>query len=146
MNEVLALRREAGLTQDELAGRSGVAQPNIAAYETGRRNPSARMLARLRQAAAPLPRDAVAAEREALLALAQRFHFENVRVFGSVRHATDNTRSDVDLLVQVPPGTGLMTIAEFALEAEELLGVKVDVVTDGALRADHPILQDAVAL
>ncbi|WP_156253636.1 helix-turn-helix domain-containing protein [Pseudactinotalea terrae] len=146
MNTVLALRREAGLTQDELAARSGVAQPNIAAYEAGRRKPSAAMLARLRQAASPLPRDAVAAKREALVALAEKFHFENVRIFGSVRHRADTPRSDVDLLLHVPSGTGLMTIAAFALEAEELLGVKVDIVTEGGLRTDHPILRDAVAL
>ncbi|MBS1265816.1 MAG: hypothetical protein MAG471_01674 [Acidimicrobiaceae bacterium] len=32
-------RRAAGITQAELAKRSGVARPNIAAYETGRREP-----------------------------------------------------------------------------------------------------------
>lgn len=35
-NVVRELREAAGLNQAELASRSGVAQPNIAAYEAGR--------------------------------------------------------------------------------------------------------------
>jgi len=33
------LRSAAGLTQSDLAGRSGIARPNVAAYEAGRREP-----------------------------------------------------------------------------------------------------------
>ena len=40
-------RLKAGMTQEELAARSGVAQPNIGAYETGRRKPSAAMVHRI---------------------------------------------------------------------------------------------------
>ena len=59
------LRAAAGLTQDELATRSGVAQPNIAAYETGQRTPSAAMLNRLRSAAKPRPSVVLAEHRHA---------------------------------------------------------------------------------
>ena len=55
VNEVRDLCLAAGLTQDKLAERSGVAQPNIAAYETGHRSPSASMLNRLRVVAKPRP-------------------------------------------------------------------------------------------
>jgi transcriptional regulator with XRE-family HTH domain len=40
-------RRSAGLSQAELAARSGVAQPVISAYERGARQPSVRALQRL---------------------------------------------------------------------------------------------------
>ncbi|AOY70436.1 repressor protein [Arthrobacter sp. ZXY-2] len=39
-----------------------------------------------------------------------------------------------------------MTIAAFAAAASELLGVEVDVVTDGGLRPDHEILTTAIAV
>lgn len=60
-NAVRDLREAAGLSQAELARRSGVAQPNIAAYEAGRRGPGPEMLDRLRMAVRPLPHDALAA-------------------------------------------------------------------------------------
>lgn len=40
-------RRRAGLTQDELARRVGVARPLITQYETGRKDPSLTTLSRL---------------------------------------------------------------------------------------------------
>lgn len=139
------LREAACLTQVELARRSGVAQPNIAAYEAGRRRASPEMIERLRAAAQPLPHEALARHRAELLHLAERFGFRNVRVFGSAARGTDRAGSDLDLLVTRPPGAGLLTVAAFAAEAGELLGVEVDVVTDGGLPDGHEILSSAVA-
>lgn len=146
MNPVRALRETAGLSQVELAQRSGVAQPNVAAYESGKRNVSAQMLKRLQSAVRPLPREVLAAHRDELVSLAGRYGFANVRVFGSAARGTDIPGSDLDILVTRSPGTGLLTVATFAAEASDLLGVEVDVVTDGGLRADHEILATAVAV
>lgn len=140
------LREAAGVSQAELARRSGVAQPNIAAYESGRRSASPEMMKRLRAALRPVPHDALDARREELVKLAEEYGFTSVRVFGSVARRTDDVGSDLDLLVTRPPGVGLLTIARFAEEACELLGVEVDVVTDGGLGADHEILTTAVAV
>ncbi|GAA4488529.1 helix-turn-helix domain-containing protein [Microbacterium panaciterrae] len=146
MSETLReLRERAGLSQSQLALRSGVAQPNIAAYESGRRNPSAAMVGRLRSAMRPSPHEALEQHRDELKALAADYGLSNVRVFGSAGRGTDTTQSDLDILVTRSPHVGLLTIAEFAFAAEELLGVPVDVVTDGGLPADHPILRAAVA-
>lgn len=139
------LRERAGLSQAQLAVRSGVAQPNIAAYESGRRTPSAAMLGRLQAAMRPLPHQALERHRDDLKALAAEYGLSNVRVFGSAQRGTDTTHSDLDILVTRAPHVGLLTIAEFASAAEKLLGVPVDVVTDGGLPADHPILRSAVA-
>lgn len=92
------------------------------------------------------PRDVLAERRQDLVALAERHGLHDPRLFGSVARGTDHPGSDIDLLVRVPRGTGLLSIAAFALEAEQILGMHVDVVTEGAIRADHPILAEAVAL
>jgi predicted nucleotidyltransferase/DNA-binding XRE family transcriptional regulator len=140
------LREAAGLSQAQLAERSGVAQPNIAAYESGRRRATAVMLERLRTAAQPLPHEALAAHGRELSELAHRYGFSNVRVFGSAARGTDTSGSDLDILVTRSPGIGLLTVTAFAVEASRLLNINVDVVTDGSLRADHEILMTAVAV
>ncbi|MFW6598080.1 helix-turn-helix domain-containing protein [Propionibacteriaceae bacterium Y2011] len=145
-NVVLELRESAGISQAELARRSGVAQPNIAAYEVGRRKASPAMVQRLQRAARPLPREALATHHHELVTLAADHGLTNLRVFGSVVRGTDGPGSDLDLLVSRSPGVGLMTLAAFAERATNLLGVDVDVVTDGGLPADHELLTTAVAI
>ena len=56
--------------------------------------------------------------------------------------------SDLDLLVRFEPGRSLMDYGMLIEELQELLGVKVDVVSEGALRdgfADR-VLKEAVSL
>lgn len=146
INIVRELREAAGLSQSELATRSGVAQPNIAAYESGTRRASAEMIERLRLASRPLPHQALADNRRELDALARGYGLSNVRVFGSASRGTDRPGSDLDILVTRGDGVGLLSIAAFTEAASELLGVEVDVVTDGGLSDDHEILATAVAL
>ena len=143
---VRALREAAGLSQAELALRLGVAQPNIAAYESGKRSASSAMIQRLRDAARPLPHEALAANRAALKQLAVQYGLSNVRVFGSAARGTDAPGSDLDLLVARSSGVGLLGLAAFSEAAGELLGVKVDVVTEGGLSEDHEIMKTAVAV
>ncbi|SFR98555.1 hypothetical protein SAMN04487783_0241 [Agrococcus baldri] len=146
VNPIRELREAAGLSQTELARRSGIAQPNVAAYESGRRKASAEMLGRLQAAARPLPHDALAARRAELLQLAAQYGLSNVRVFGSAARLADGPKSDLDILVTRSPGTGLLTVSAFAAAASALLDVEVDVVTDGGLPAQHEILETAVAV
>ncbi len=146
MNPVLELRRKAKLTQAELAQRSGVAQPNIAGFESGNRRPSAAMVERLRACAQPLPRERLAAHRAEILAIAENFKMSDIRVFGSVTRLEDRPGSDLDLLVTAPDDAGLLTLAKFRLAVQDVVGVPVDVVTTGGLRIDHPILCNAQPL
>jgi predicted nucleotidyltransferase len=81
-----------------------------------------------------------------LVELAGRYGLSNIRVFGSAMRGTDRPGSDLDVLVTRADGVGLLRLAAFAEEASELLGVEVDVVTDGGLSADHEILTTAVAV
>ena len=103
------------------------------------------MVERLRSVMRPLPHQALERHRDELKGLAADYGLSNVRVFGSVVQRTDTVGSDLDILVTRAPNVGLLAIAEFTIAAEQLLGVPVDVVTDGGLPDDHPILQSAVA-
>lgn len=147
MDEIRRLRLAAGLTQSELAARSGVAQPNIAAYESGQRTPSAAMLARLRRAAPPRPSAVIAEKRREIIAIAQEHKASNVRVFGSAARGDDTSGSDIDLLVALAPDATVFDLAELAVELEEMTGLHVDVVSEGGLRPGaNRIRDEAVAL
>ena len=49
--------------------------------------------------------------------------------------------SDVDLLVTLAPGTSALALGGLILDAQELLGRRVDVVTEAGL---HPALRERV--
>ena len=57
----------------------------------------------------------------------------NPRVFGSVLHGTDRDGSDIDLLVDVLPGATLFDLGGLQVELEDLLGLKVDLLTPADL-------------
>ena len=80
--------------------------------------------------------------------IATRFGVRSVRVFGSRARGDNGPHSDLDLLVRFEPGRGLLDLAGFKLELEELLGCAVDVVTEGGLSPylREQILRDAVPL
>lgn len=132
MIELRTERLAAGLSQRELARLSGVAQPNIAAYERGRRKPSAATAQRLRAALSTPTLAGVRARRSALVSAATARNLANVRVFGSVARGEARPGSDVDLLVQPGPTASLFDAAGFLAEAEEILRMPVDVVSDRA--------------
>lgn len=58
----------------------------------------------------------------------------DVRVFGSVARGEERDESDVDILVALDPGRSLLDLARLELRLEELLGRRVDVVTEASLR------------
>lgn len=81
------------------------------------------------------PSDALRYREETIREAAARFHVRNPRVFGSVLHGTDKDGSDLDLLVDPQPGTTLFDLGGLQVELEDMLGVRVDVVTPGDLPA-----------
>lgn len=68
-----------------------------------------------------------------IIALASRFHAENVRVFGSVARGEERVDSDIDLLVEFQPGATLVDQVGLSAALSEALGRKVDVVSERAL-------------
>jgi uncharacterized protein len=79
--------------------------------------------------------------RAELLALARRRGVTGVRVFGSMSRGDGSDNSDVDLLVTLAPGTSALALGGLLLDAQELLGRRVDVVTEASL---HPALRERV--
>jgi len=79
------------------------------------------------------PSEALDIHRVALRELVARYGFLSARVFGSAAAGTDSADSDLDLVVEPAESTTLFTLAGFQIEAEKLLGVKVDVLTPESL-------------
>ena len=79
--------------------------------------------------------------------LADKHGAYNVRVFGSVARGEAGPTSDVDLVVDVQPWVGLEFLGLWD-ELEDLLGRKVDLLTERALKSGirERILREAVAL
>ena len=74
-------------------------------------------------------------KREEILRIAARHGARNVRVFGSVARGEADAQSDIDLLVEFEPDRSLLDHAALWLELQELLGCKVDVVSEGGVKA-----------
>lgn len=146
-------RTEARLSQIELAARAGVSQPVISAYESGRREPSLPMLTKLVEATghrmriqllpAPVIEPALPdtrlggllrRHRSSVLKIAAARGAHHVRVFGSVARGDEHADSDIDLLVDLDGGIGLVGLAGLTRELTELLGVAVDVVPADTLK------------
>ena len=72
-------------------------------------------------------------KRGAVQEAASRFRTTNLRVFGSVLYGTDQDGSDLDLLVDVLPGTTLFDLGGLQDELESLLGIRVDLRTPADL-------------
>lgn len=147
-------RRRAGLSQQELGRRAGVAQSVISVYEAGRRHPSLFTLGRLIEATGfelaveVRPSHArlvgltgpvgqrVRQQRSKILRTASAHGVSNLRVFGSVARGQDVPDSDVDLLVDLPAGMGLFGLARLQRELEEILQSRVDIVPTDGLRPE----------
>lgn len=72
-------------------------------------------------------------EKEEILAIANRHHADNVRLFGSVVRGEDRPDSDVDFLVDFQPGSTLFDQAALIDALSTKLGRKVDVISSRAL-------------
>ena len=88
------------------------------------------------------------ARRDEILRAAARHGARNVRVFGSVARGEADERSDIDLLVEMEPDRSLLDRAALWLELQDLLGRRVDVVSDRGIkpRIRDRVLREAVPL
>jgi predicted nucleotidyltransferase len=85
--------------------------------------------------------DSLRSRRAEILVIARKHGARNVRFFGSVARGDAGPESDVDILVELEPGRGLLDHAGLMLDLSELLGCKVDVVSERAL---HWYIRDRV--
>lgn len=157
-------RRRSGLSQAQLAQRARTTQSVVSAYESGARQPSLPMLRRL-VAATGLelettvrrPRRASSRLRGPLGLRLRKLSDEvsrvagmhgvtNLRVFGSVARGEETEDSDIDLLVDVGAGVGLLGLARCQHELEAILGAAVDIVPARDLKRGAALSAAADAL
>ena len=87
-------------------------------------------------------------KREDILRIAVKRGASNVRVFGSVARGEADSKSDIDLLVDLEPGRSLFDLGGLLMDLQDLLGQKVDVVTERGLRERirERVLKEAIPL
>ncbi|MBT0962639.1 nucleotidyltransferase family protein [Denitromonas iodatirespirans] len=79
--------------------------------------------------------------RDELRALAERYGVRSIKVFGSMARDDADASSDVDLLVETAPDTSGFTLGALLMDAQDILGRHVDLVTEAAL---HPAMRARV--
>lgn len=146
--DLRAARLAAGLSQSALARASGVSQPNLSAYENGRRVPTPAVVDRLTRAMRGRPSERLDRHRDAVRSLVAVHHASSPRVFGSVARGDDAPGSDLDLLVDFDDNASLLDEVGLRLALVDLLQVEVDVVAADSLRGAvrERVLGEAVPL
>jgi len=86
--------------------------------------------------------------RDQIRMLALRRGLLNVRLFGSMTREDATEESDVDLLVELEAGRSGLALGGFLEDVSDLLGRRVDVVTENALhpRIREKVLNEAIRL
>jgi uncharacterized protein len=124
----------AGLTQRQISEAIGRSQPEVSRL--------------LRFHGSTILGRALEAKRKAVIRAAADAGAKNVRVFGSVSRGDDTAGSDIDLLVDLSPDIGLITLGRLETTLAEMLGAPVDVVPASGLRSHlrEQVLAEAVPL
>jgi len=87
-------------------------------------------------------------KRDEIQRIAAKHGAQNVRVFGSVARGEAGPDSDIDLLIDVGTTTSSWFPAGLVLDLEDLLGCRVEIVTEKGLNPDirDTVLREAIAL
>lgn len=90
----------------------------------------------------------VEANRDQIKSIVVRHNGRSVALFGSVARGDERPGSDIDLLVELAPGTRPFEILALGADLEDALGVKVDLGTRDSLRSGlrDEVLAEAVPL
>ena len=71
--------------------------------------------------------------RNEIIQIANRHGAHNIRIFGSVNKGIERPDSDVDFLVDLEKGRSLLDLGGMVFDLQQLLGRRVDVVTEKGL-------------
>jgi predicted nucleotidyltransferase len=80
-------------------------------------------------------------KRSEILRIAASHGAQTVRVFGSRSRGQARSDSDLDLLITLEDGRSLLDIVAIKQDLEDLLGHKVDVVTEASI---SPYIRDSI--
>ena len=139
LRRVIALRAmvASGMSQRQIAAALGISQPAVTQqlkFSSDLKDVHPEVLL---EAAAPV-----------LKVLAQEHGYTRLAVFGSVARGQARQDSDIDLLVEAPPGTSSFTFVRFKQLIEQVLGREIDLISYGGLKPklDDDIRREAVPL
>jgi predicted nucleotidyltransferase len=126
-----------GMSQRQIADALGVSQPAVS-----------QQLKSGNQLDGVHPQVLVDAAGPILRALAADLGFSRLAVFGSVGRGTASPDSDIDLIVESPPGTSSFEFLRFKQLIEQVLGREVDLIDYGGLKPklDDDIRREVVLL
>jgi uncharacterized protein len=95
-----------------------------------------------------ITRETLRQKREDILAIARRYGAHNIRIFGSMARGDAGESSDLDLIVRFDPDRSLLDHGGLLMDLQELLGVKVDVISEAGMRKRFRkhVLKEAVPL
>lgn len=71
--------------------------------------------------------------RNEIIQIANRHGAHNIRIFGSVNKEIERLDSDVDFLVDLEKGRSLLDLGGMVFDLQQLLGRRIDVVTEKGL-------------
>jgi uncharacterized protein len=83
------------------------------------------------------PSEVLNSSRKTIREIIGQSKLQNPRIFGSVLHGTDKEGSDLDILVDAPPGTTLFDIGGLLIDLEDMLGIPIDLLTPNGLPAKY---------
>lgn len=126
-----------GMSQRLIAEQLGISQPAVSQQLKAAQLLDGASAEALVQAAAPV-----------LKALAADRGYTRLAVFGSVARRETRPDSDVDLVVEAPPGTSSFDFVRFRHVIEQVVGRQVDLIEYGGLRPglDDDIRREAILL
>jgi hypothetical protein len=87
-------------------------------------------------------------QREAILEIAARYGATNIRIIGSVARGDATDASDLDLIVRFERGRSLLDHGGLVMDLRELLGIRVDVIDEEAMRPRfrQHVMKEAIPL
>jgi predicted nucleotidyltransferase len=90
----------------------------------------------------------IRARREEILEIGKRYGASNFRIFGSVARGDATDASDIDLIVKFEPGRSLLDHGGLLMDLCDLLGMKVDVISEDGMRPRfrETVLKEVVPL
>lgn len=139
LRRIMALRAmvATGMSQRQIADALGVSQPAVSQQLRHAPGLDAIHPQTLLDAAAPVLKE-----------LAADHGYERLSVFGSVARGHARQNSDIDLIVEAPPGTSSFEFVRFKQLLEKVLGREIDLISYGGLAPtmDDDIRRDAVLL
>lgn len=139
LRRLIALRamQDLGMSQRDIACALGVSQPAVS-----------QQLRAGRSLAGVHPEILLAAAAPVIKSLAADLGFSRLAVFGSVARHQADTASDIDLLVESPPGASSFDLVRLQQRLERVLERRVDLVDYGGLQPvrDRDIEREAVLL